>query len=633
MRPLTISEKIIKKHLLEGSMDPGEQITVKLDQCLLQDATGTLAWLEYHVLKVPKVKPFVMQYVDHNMIQADHKNMDDHLFLKSITSKFGAHFSMPGNGISHHIHKERFTKPGQIMIGSDSHTPTSGGSGMIAIGTGGMDVAVGMATGKFTFKMPSIVGIKLIGALKPWCTAKDIILELLRRVDVDGGKGIIYEYFGPGVTTLSVEERSTIGNMGAETGATTSIFPSDKRTKEFFISQKRSKDYIALEADKGVQYDEIIEIDLTKVEPLIACPHSPGNVKPVREVAGLEVHQAMIGSSTNSSYRSLMTAAAMVAKKMTSRNTFFHVIPGSRQVLETISRDGGLMKLLKGGARIAEPSCNACIGMGNAPASETISIRSFPRNFKGRTGTKEDHVFLSSPETAVACAITGEITDPRDLKLKYPHIKNPKQFVIDDSMIIPPLCKGNICFGQIRLGPNIKKLEFHKKMADTMVGKVLLYGKDDISTDHILPAGSTILPLRSNIPAISEYMFYYHDPQFVERAKKEKGGFIVAGENYGQGSSREHAAVVPMHLGIKAVLVKSIARIHRANLINFGILPLEFAVKKDYKKIKQGDVLEIKNIKSLLKLGKDEILIKNKTQNKEILCKLTLNERERKIML
>jgi len=617
----TISENIIKRHLVDGKMEVGEEINVKLDHCLLQDATGTMAWLEFEGLGVKKVKPFCVQYIDHNLLQEDHKNMDDHLFLMTVTSKYGAYVSLPGNGISHHIHKERFTKPGGFLIGCDSHTPTSGGAGMMALGVGGMDVAVGMATGNFTFKMPEIVGVKLTGRLKPWSTAKDVILEILRRINVDGGKGKILEFFGEGVKTLDVSERSTIGNMGAETGATTTIFPSDEQTKKFFQSQNRVKDYVPLDA-KNAKYDDVIDIDLGKIEPLIAAPYSPGNVKNVRDVQGTEVMQAMVGSSTNSSYQEVMRCAHMLDKLGKNMKTSFHLLPGSRQLLETIERDGGLGLLIKAGARITEPSCNACIGMGNAPASEIISVRSFPRNWEGRSGTQNDQVFLSSPETATACAIKGVITDPRDLKIKFPNIKEPSRYVINDKMILSPKFKD-----LIRRGPNIKKLEYRTSIPDVLTGDVVMKVGDDISTDHIMPAGAEILSYRSNIPAISEFVFCHMDKDFVNRAKKAKGGFIVGGDNYGQGSSREHAAIAPMHLGIKAVIAKSFARIHRSNLINFGILPLEFESKKEFNKIKQGDKLEIKNVKNAI-LGKGDIIV----NNGKIRCLLKLGERESKIL-
>ena len=625
---LSVSEKIIKSHLVKGKMIPEEEVTVKLDHCLLQDATGTMAWLEYEAIGVKKVKPkFCIQYIDHNLLQADSKNMDDHLFLMTIASKYGAYVSLPGNGISHHIHKERFTKPGQILIGSDSHTPTSGGSGMIAIGTGGLDVAVGMATGNYTFNMPKIVGVKLTGKLKPWSTAKDVILEVLRRIDVDGGKGKILEFFGEGVKTLDVSERSTIGNMGAETGATTTIFPSDARTKEFFMAENRVKDFFPLQPDKDYKYSDVIEIDLGKIEPLIACPPSPGKVKHVREVAGVEVMQAMIGSSTNSSYHSFMVSAKMLEKLKRNMNTAFHVIPGSRQVLETIDRDGGLMSFIKAGARIAEPSCNACIGMGNAPATGIASVRSFPRNWEGRSGTEHDKVYLSSPETAVAAAIKGEIIDPRDLGMEYPNIKDPKRYIIDDKMIIPPKY-GNF----LRRGPNIKKLVYKTNTLDAIKGNVVIKLGDNISTDHILPAGAEVLPLRSNIPAISEYVLKPIDKDFVKRCKELGGGFIIGGDNYGQGSSREHAAIAPMHLGIKCVIAKSFARIHKNNLVNFGILPLEFKNNKEYEKLKQGDILEVKEVHKKLKSNK-ELEVINKSNGKIISCLLSIKERQRHILL
>lgn len=620
----TLAEKIIKKHLVSGKMQYGEQITIKLDQCLLQDATGTMAWLEFEALGVKKVKPESYQYIDHNLLQEDNKNMDDHLFLMSISSKYGANVSLPGNGISHHVHKERFSKPGQILIGCDSHTTTAGGSGMVAIGVGGMDVAVGMALGTYTLTMPQIIGVKLKGKLKPWSTAKDVSLEILRRINVDGGKDKILEFYGEGVKTLDLSQRSTIANMGAETGATTTIFPSDNRTKEFFQAQSRVKDYVKLEADGNVQYDDVIEIDLSKIEPLMACPYSPGKVKNIRDIQGIEVGQVMIGSSTNSSYQEVMVAAKMLDKKPRSLRTSFHVIPGSRQLLEMIEKDGGMSLLLRAGARITEPSCNACIGMGNAPASDIVSVRSFPRNWEGRSGTENDQVFLSSVETAVACAIKGEITDPRELGLSYPSVKEPKKYIIDDKMILKPQFKDFV-----KRGPNIKKIEYRTDMPNLAKGHVVIKVGDDISTDHIMPAGAKVLPFRSNIPAISEFVFRYVDKDFVARVKKLKGGFIVGGDNYGQGSSREHAAIAPMFLGIKGVIVKSFARIHRSNLINFGILPLVFENKKDYNKIKQGDNLEIKNVKKGIMDNYLEVI----NNGKKIKCKLELVDREEKILL
>jgi len=621
----SISEKIIKEHLLEGSMEPGEQVTIKLDQCLLQDATGTMAWLEYEAIGVAKVKTKVTQYIDHNMLQEDNKNMDDHLFLMSIASKHGAKLSLPGNGISHHVHKERFTIPGETLIGSDSHTPTAAGSGMLAIGVGGMEVASGMATGSFTFAMPEIVGVKLTGKLKPWSTAKDVILELLKREDVDGGKGKIYEYFGDGVKTLDVSERSTIGNMGAETGATTTMFPSDDKTKEFFVAQGRAGDFKILKVDKDYEYNNVIEINLDQVEPLIACPHSPGKVKAVRDVQGIEIGQAMIGSSTNSSYEEMTRCAHMVDKMPRNMRVAYHVIPGSRQVIEQMAHDGELIKLIKGGARISEPGCNACIGMGNAPAHGIVSVRSFPRNWEGRTGTQDDQVFLSSPETSTACAIKGEITDPRDLGLSFPKIKSPTKYIIDDSMVLNPTFKNDV-----KRGPNIKKLSYKTTIDDKLQGKVIIKLGDDVSTDHILPAGAKILPLRSNIPAISEFVFCNVDKDFVKRCKELNGGFIVGGNNYGQGSSREHAAIAPMYLGIKAVIARAFARIHRSNLINFGIVPLEFESKKEYNKIKQNDDIVIKNVHEAVK-GDGEIEVT--AGGKNIGVKLILSDRERQILI
>lgn len=611
-------------------MNTGEEITISLDQVLLQDATGTTAWMEFDEIGIPRVKPkFCIQYIDHNMLQTDFKNMDDHLFLMTIASKYGAWVSLPGNGISHHVHKERFTKPGESMIGCDSHTSTAGGSGMLSIGVGGLDVAVGMATGNFTFSMPKIVGVKLTGKLQPWCTAKDVILEVLKRINVNGGKGKILEYFGEGVKTLSVSERSTIANMGAETGATTTVFPSDEQTMKWFKEQNREKDFVPLRADEECKYDEIIEINLSEVEPLIAMPYSPGKVKPVREIAGLEIFQAMIGSSTNSSYEQFMNCAKMLDSMERNMGVSYHVIPGSRQVLATVERNGGLSSFIKNGARIAEPSCNACIGIGNAPATSIVSVRSFPRNWEGRSGTAEDQVYLASPETCTASAIKGEITDPRDLGLKFPSIKSPNTYLVNDKMIVAPKYENFV-----RRGPNISRLvELQNSLPDQMHGHVVIKLGDNISTDHILPGGEKIMALRSNTPEISQYCFVNIDPEFVTRAKEMKGGFIVGGSNYGQGSSREHAAIAPKFWGIKAVLAIDFARIHRSNLINFGILPVEFGGKQEYEKVKQGDELEVKNVQEALNNGNQKtILVFNKTTGQKIECQLKLKERETQIL-
>lgn len=628
MTGLTLSEKIIKKHLVNGKMDPGEEITINLDQVLMQDATGTMAWQGFEQMDVRRVKPSLCtQYIDHNLLQEDNKNMDDHLFLMTVASKFGAQCSLPGNGISHHVHKERFTRPGQTLIGSDSHTPTSGGSAMLAIGVGGLEVATGMASGEFSFTMPKIVGVRLTKKLKPWSTAKDIILELLRQVNVDGGKGKIFEFFGSGVKTLDVSQRSTIGNMGAETGATTTIFPSDALTKNWFSSQKRVSDYIELGADPNAKYADTLEIDLSEIEPLIACPYSPGKVKTVREVAGIPVGQAMIGSSTNSSYQEVMIAGKMLQKLGRNMQTSFHFLPGSRQLLQTIERDKGLGLFLNAGARITEPSCNACIGMGNAPAWKIASVRSFPRNWEGRSGTEEDQVFLSSVEVATAAAIKGELIDPRDLKMAYPKVKEPTTYVIDDKMILQPKFHD-----VVRKGPNIKDLVTRTKIENRLKATIIIKVGDDISTDHIMPAGAKVLPYRSNIPAIAEFVFMNVDKDFVSRCKSRGGGFIVGGKNYGQGSSREHAAIAPMFLGIWAVLAKSFARIHRSNLINFGILPLVFENPQDYDTLKQDHMLEFKDIKHCIE-NDLPIIVFNKSTGKKIACHLDCQPREKAILL
>ena len=624
--PKTLAEKIIQEHLLEGEMVAGKPITLKVDQALLQDATGTMACLQFEALGVEKIKTdFGIAYVDHNMIQADEKNADDHLFLQTFADKYGLYFSKPGNGICHHVHTERFTKPGQILLGADSHTPTAASGGMLGIGAGGLDVAVAMATQRYDVKMPAILGIKLTGRLQDWCAPKDVILEILRKIGEKGGVGKVLEYFGPGVKTLQAPERATIGNMGAETGATSSIFPSDENTLSFFKAEGREKDWKPLAADEGAEYSDVIEINLDEVIPLAAVNHSPGEVVPVKEIEGTPIRQSMVGSSCNSSYKDLMLAAKVLEGTIVSNQVFFHVIPGSRQALETIEREGGLRMLLRAGARIAEPSCNACIGMGNAPPSNSVSIRSFPRNWEGRSGTRDDDVVLASPETCVASALKGVITDPRNLGIPYPKIEWPTNYVIDDALILKPTFKS-----QVIKGPNIKSLPDFKPLADTLEGEVLIHLEDNISTDHIMPAGAEVLPYRSNIPAISQFVFRFKDPEFPQRAKEKGGGFIVGGDNYGQGSSREHAALAPMYLGVKAVLVKSFARIHKANLINFGIVPLEFENGNGYEEAVKGSKIKIEHMRS--KIEKNEP-IEVEINGKKIRVKCEISQKDRKVLL
>jgi aconitate hydratase len=589
----TVAERIINGHIVEGKMAPGEEVALKIDQTLTQDATGTMAYLQFEAIGIPRVRTELsISYVDHNTLQTDFKNPDDHRYLQSIARRYGLEFSRPGNGICHQLHLERFACPGKTLIGSDSHTPTAGGIGSFAIGAGGLDVAVAMAGMPYRIKYPKIVGIKLTGKLPDWVSAKDVILEVLRRIDVKGGVGKVLEYFGPGIKTLSVPERATITNMGTETGATTSVFPSDHMTKAFMEAQERGEHWIPLEADADAEYNELIEINLSEVEPLAALPHSPGRVKPVREIAGMEVQQVAIGSCTNSSLRDLKIAANILNGHTTAENLHLTINPGSRQVVEHLIESGEMRYLVAAGARILENTCGPCIGMGAAPSSHSISIRTFNRNFEGRSGTKDAQIFLVSPEVAAATAIKGVLTDPRDLG-DYPKIDMPQRFIINDNMFIRPLPPEESISVEVIRGPNIKPLPDFTPLPDALEGEVLIKVGDNITTDHIMPAGAKILPLRSNIPEISKYVFEAIDPEFRTRALEKGGGFIIGGENYGQGSSREHAALAPKYLGVKAVIVKSFARIHLANLINFGIVPLVFKDPADYDSIVIGDKLEV----------------------------------------
>ena len=594
MMGLNIAKKIIAEHLVEGEMEVGEEIAINIDHTLTQDATGTMAYLQFESLGVKRVRTELsVSYVDHNTLQAGFENADDHRFLQSFASKYGIYFSKPGNGVCHQVNLERFSIPGRTIVGSDSHTPTAGGAGMLAIGVGGLDVAVAMSGSPLYLKMPKIVGVELTGSLKPWVAAKDVILELLRRHTVKGGMGKVFEYYGKGVKTLSVPERATITNMGAELGATTSLFPSDNITRKFFKQQNRVSGWRELQADADADYDETIHVELDLLEPLIAAPSSPDNVKKVADVAGTDVQQVIIGSCTNSSYKDLMVAAHVLKRHKTHPDLSLHITPGSKQVIETIVRDGGFAGMIGAGARIGESCCDGCIGMGSAPATDTVSVRSFNRNWKGRSGTPDDKVYLASVETCIAAAVCGELTDPRELGM-YPTVPSPKRFVINDSMILPPDKQSETV--KITRGPNIKPLPKKQPLSEEVSGEVLIKLADNISTDAIIPAGAKILPLRSNIPAISEYVFHQVDPLFSKRAREKNGGFIIGGENYGQGSSREHAALAPMYLGVSVIIAKSFARIHQANLINFGILPLEFENSEDYTMIKQGTGTVIPNI-------------------------------------
>ena len=623
--------KIFETHLATGRLVPHEDIAISVDQTLTQDATGTMAYLQFEALGIPRVRTkFSISYVDHNMLQTGFENADDHRFLQTFAAKYGIFFSKPGNGICHQVHLERFAKPGEILLGSDSHTPNAGAMGMIAIGVGGLDVALAMGGEPYYLQMPQIVSVSLKGKLPPWVASKDIMLELLRRLTVRGGVGKIFEFGGPGVRTLSIPERATIANLGAELGATTTIFPSDARTLEFLKAQGRKKDWIPLEPDKVAEYDQAIEIDLRELEPLIAQPSSPDNVRSVREVAGRAVKQVCIGSCNNSSYLDLMSVAKILKGKKIHPEVNLTITPGSKQVFEMIARNGTLADLISAGARILESACGPCIGMGQAPPSHAISIRTMNRNFPGRSGTPEDQVYLASPYVATACALKGSITDPRKLFPRPPRVPMPQKFLIDDNLILTPSSKPEKVV--IERGPNIKPLPTRGPLEDHLEGTVILKVGDNITTDHILPAGARVLPLRSNIPAISKHLFERLDPDFFKKAKELGGGFVVGGENYGQGSSREHAALAPMYLGIKAILTKSYARIHHSNLINFGVLPLTFKDPEEFQRIMQGDQLRIVQLRKGLQ-EEGLLQIENLTQQRIFEVSHGLNSREREILL
>ncbi len=627
-RSLTL--KIIEEHLVSGEPKAGNEIALRIDQTLTQDATGTMAYLQFEAMGIPKVRTKLsVSYVDHNMLQAGFENADDHRFLQSIAAKYGIYFSRPGNGICHQVHLERFSAPGDTLLGSDSHTPTSGGAGMLAMGAGGLDVAVAMGGGPFYVVMPKVVGVLLSGQLQPWVSGKDIILELLRRLTVKGGVGRIVEYGGEGVASLTVPERATITNMGAELGATTSIFPSDERTREYLRAQKREDVWRPLAADADAAYDEVVKIDLDALEPMIAQPQSPDNVVPVREVAGTKVDQVCIGSCTNSSYRDLKTVADVLKGKTVHPGLSATVTPGSRQVFNMIARDGALADLIESGFRILESACGPCIGMGQAPPTGGVSVRTFNRNFAGRSGTANDRVYLCSPEVAAATALKGVITDPRDLG-EPPQVPLPAEFHIDDDMIVPPSDRPKEV--EIVRGPNIQPLPLAQPLPDAIRTPVLLKVGDNITTDHIMPAGARILPLRSNIPAISEFVFERVDSSFPQRAKDAGSSMVVGGGNYGQGSSREHAALAPMYLGLRAVLAKSFARIHWTNLVNFGILPLTFTDEADYDKIEQGDELEIVDVPEALRKG-NTLTVRNLTRGGEFTAQHSLSPRQVEMIL
>jgi len=627
-----VAQKLIESHLIHGKMEPGEEIALKIDHTLTQDATGTMVMLELEAMGLDTAKTEVScQYVDHNIVQTDFKNPDDHLFLWSACRRFGLWFSRAGNGVSHPVHMERFGKPGKTMVGSDSHTPAAGSLGMLAIGTGGLEVALAIAGEPFYVKMPKVFGVKLTGELPDWVSAKDVILEMLKRHSVSGGVGKIIEYYGPGLKKLTAMDRHVIANMGAELGATTTVFPSDEVTKEFMQQQGRGDDWEELKADEGATYDEHDEIDLSTLVPMIACPSSPDNVVTVKEVAGRDVFQAMIGSSANPGLRDFALPAMVMENQMSKSHVSLDINPSSRQVLQILTDEGYLGKLIAAGARIHQAGCNGCIGMGQAPATDKISLRTNPRNFPGRSGTKEDKVYLCSPETAIASAITGKITDPRDLGIPYPKFKEPKKIRVVDATT-PPQKDGPR--QELIMGPNIKPLPKFEGLPDHVKGPTLLKMGDNISTDEILPAGTKVLPFRSNIPEISKFCFGQVDETYYDRAMKfqQEGSLLVGGKNYGQGSSREHAAISPRYLGVRAVIAKSYARIHRKNLINFGILPLEFTSDADYDMIDQDDVLEISHIKEKVK-NRLDLEVTNVTKGKSFPVHYSLSEMEQKSIL
>ena len=625
---MNLTQKIIKNHLVSGEMIAGKEISIKIDQTLTQDSTGTMAYLQFEAIGTEKVKTYrSVAYIDHNTIQSGFENADDHAYIQSVALKHGIYVSKPGNGICHQVNLERFGVPGMTLIGSDSHTPTAGGIGMLAIGAGGLDVAVAMGGGALYLTMPKVVKVELTGALKPNVTAKDVILEVLRVMTVKGGVGKVIEYCGEGVKSLSVPERATITNMGAELGATTSIFPSDEETEKFLKAQNRAQDFTALCADEDATYDEYVTIDLSTLTPLAACPHSPDNVKKVSELTDIKVDQVCIGSCTNSSYRDLMKVAAILKGKTVDPNVSLTVSPGSKQVYTMLARNGALADIIGAGARVLECACGPCIGMGQSPKNNAVSVRTFNRNFYARSGTASASVYLVSPETAAYTALYGRFTDPS--QFEEDKVEMPESFEINDNLILKPQDFENV---EVQRGPNIKPFPLNNALANEVKGEVLLKAEDNITTDHIMPSNARLLPYRSNIPYLSDYCMNPVDPEFAKRAKEKKGGIIVAGSNYGQGSSREHAALVPLYLGIKAVIAKSFARIHRDNLINSGILPLVFENETDYDKIDMTDILEISN--AIEQVGKQEkITVKNVTKGYEFTALLSVSERQRGFLL
>lgn len=626
----TIAEKIIKAHLVEGEMKKGEEIAIHIDQTLTQDATGTMAYLEFETMGLDRVKTErSVAYIDHNTLQCGFENADDHQYIRTVASKHGVYFSRPGNGICHQVHLERFGKPGKTLIGSDSHTPTGGGLGMLAMGAGGLDVAVAMGGGAYYITMPKMYKVNLTGKLRPFVTAKDVSLEILRILSVKGGVGAVIEWGGEGVKTLSVPERATITNMGAELGATTSIFPSDEVTEAFLKAQGRAEDYVPLKSDDDALYDKVIDIDLSKLVPLIACPHSPDNVVTVESLKGTKVDQVCVGSCTNSSLMDMLKVAALLKGRTVDGRLSMSVSPGSRQVLEMLSDCGALSDIISSGARLLECACGPCIGMGFSPNSGGVSLRTFNRNFEGRSGTKDGKVYLVSPETAVASALTGEITDPRTLG-EMPEIKMPASFKTDDSGVIPPVSAEEASSVEVLRGPNIKPFPDSHPVTDTLRAEAALKVGDNITTDHIMPAGAKILPYRSNIPYLSKFCFSVCDESFPERAKKLGNSFIIGGSNYGQGSSREHAALVPLYLGVRAVIAKSFARIHAANLINAGIMPLTFEAPDDYDKISEGDMLRLDGVFEGMDNG--TVYLTDETVGATIPLSCSFTDRQKKIL-
>ncbi|MGM7701579.1 aconitate hydratase [Pseudalkalibacillus sp. Hm43] len=633
---MNVSQKLIKDHLVSGEMKPGSEIGLKIDQTLTQDATGTMVMLELEAMKLDRAKTEVSaQYVDHNIIQEDSKNPDDHLFLQSATKRFGLFYSRPGNGVSHPVHMQRLAKPGKTLLGSDSHTCANGSMGMLAMGAGGIDVAMAIAGEPIYIKMPKVWGIKLTGKLPEWVSAKDVILELLRRHDVKGGVGKIIEYYGPGLENLTAMDRHVIANMGAELGATTTVFPSDQEVKRFLKSQEREEDWTELLADDGAEYDLHEEINLSEIEPMIAKPSSPGNVVPVREVEGEPIYQSYIGSSANPGFRDFAIAAEIVKGKKIAQGVSFDINPTSRQMLTDLVEDGHIGSLLTAGARLHQAGCNGCIGMGQAPATGRNSLRTTPRNFPGRSGTKEDSVFLCSPETAAASALTGKITDPRKLDMDYPIVKDKDHPTVDDALLEQPLPEEEAKQVELAKGPNIASIPEMNELPNEMELPILLKMGDNISTDEILAGGARVLPYRSNLPEISKFTFEIVDENYYDRAMdiKDKGGHaIVGGFNYGQGSSREHAALAPRYLGLRIALVKDFARIHWQNLVNFGVLPLTFSNEEDFDALDDQDILQLSNLREQLKSGK-EITVTVKGKNKEIKAKHTMSERQVEMML